>query len=88
MTSADDFWLNVVRLADSYADGGSTSAERSSIAMRQFDDMPRVAQVEVLKALRHLAYELPDLYAVAAARPQRADRPRETVPRPGLVPAL
>jgi hypothetical protein len=67
MNGADDFWLNVARLADSYADCGTTAAERAARVMRQFEAMPRVAQREVLLSLRSLAYELPDLYTISAA---------------------
>jgi hypothetical protein len=35
--------------------------------MWQFEAMPRVAQREILSSLRSLAYQLPDLYTIAAA---------------------
>jgi hypothetical protein len=68
MSNADDFWLNLARLSDSYADCGSTAAQRAARALSQFEDMPHVAQREVLVALRDLAFQLPDLYTIAAAR--------------------
>ena len=68
MKSANDFWLNLARMADSYGQGGLTHSERIATAMQQFDHMPPVVQREVLAALRSAAYQLPDLYSIAAAR--------------------
>src|SRR5688500_11890678 len=73
MNGADDFWLNLARLADSYADCGSTAAERAARALRQFESMPRVAQREILLSLRSLAYQLPDLYTISSASANRRD---------------
>lgn len=71
MNGAEDFWLNLARLADSYEDCGSTAAARAARAMIQFEAMPRVAQREVLSSLRGLAYQLPDLFTIAEASANR-----------------
>ena len=71
MNGADDFWLNLARLADSYADCGPTAAARAARAMLQFEAMPRVAQREILSSLRSLAYQLPDLYTISAGSANR-----------------
>jgi hypothetical protein len=71
MNGADDFWIDLARLADSYADCGSTAAARAACAMNQFEAMPLVAQREILASLRSLAYQLPDLYTIAAASVNR-----------------
>jgi hypothetical protein len=40
--------------------------------MWQFEAMPHVAQREILSSLRGLAYQLPDLYTIAAASANRS----------------
>ena len=71
MNGTDDFWLNLARLADCYADYGSTAAERAARAMVQFEALPRASQREILSSLRGLAYQLPDLYTIFAASASR-----------------
>ena len=71
MNDADDFWLYVTRMAESLDEGGLTTEERMAYAMQAFDQMPTLAQREVLAALRKLAVELPDLFTIAAGRSLR-----------------
>jgi hypothetical protein len=68
MKSENDFWISLNRLADAYANRGLTASERAASVLSQFEEMPPLAQREVLEALRGLAYQLPDLYTVIAAR--------------------
>jgi hypothetical protein len=68
MNGNDEFWLHLTRMADAYSDGGLTHAERAACALEHFQQMPYVAQREVLESLRSAAYQLPDLYTIVAAK--------------------
>ena len=67
MNDADDFWVYLVRLSESYNSGGKTGQERAAYALQHFREMPPLAQQEVLNALRNVAVHIPDLYTIAAA---------------------
>jgi hypothetical protein len=62
-----DFWLYLTRLADCYDNSALTPQERAARALQQFHQMPKLAQREVLLALRSMAYQLPDLYTITAS---------------------
>ena len=68
MKSDNDFWIRLNQLADAYKDRGLSSQERAASVLAQFEEMPHLAQREVLDSLHRLAYQLPDLYTVVAAR--------------------
>ena len=67
MVSPNEFWLNLHRLSVAYDAEGSTIKERTANICGQFEQMPPVAQQEVLEELRRLAVHLPELYPVIAA---------------------
>jgi hypothetical protein len=62
MYSPNEFWLNLHRLASAYDAEGATIGERNANITRQFEDMPYLAQQEVLKELQSLVHRLPELY--------------------------
>jgi len=67
MVSPNEFWLNLHRLSVAFDAEGATNKERAANICRQFEQMPPVAQQEVLDELRRLAIHLPELYPVIAA---------------------
>ena len=67
MVSPNEFWLNLHRLHVAYESEGATIKERAANICRQFEQMPPVAQQEVLDELRRLAIHLPQLYPLMAA---------------------
>jgi hypothetical protein len=71
MASANDFWLNVNRLAESYETAGGNARERADSIVGDLESMPQVAREEVLRELRTLACNLPDVFTIAAARANR-----------------
>ena len=71
MASANDFWLNVNRLAESYEMAGGNARERADSIVDDLEAMPQVAREEVLRELRTLACNLPDVFIIAAARANR-----------------
>jgi hypothetical protein len=62
MYSPNEFWLNLHRLAAAYDAEGATIGERNANITRQFQDMPYLAQREVLGELQRLVHRLPELY--------------------------
>ena len=81
MFSPNEFWLNLHRLSESYDSEGANVTERAAHITRQFQDMPGLAQQEVLQELHRLAIHLPELYAVVAAAANGASPRYESAKR-------
>ena len=76
MRSSNEFWLNLHWLADAYDAEGRTMQESCSNILREFRQMPGVAQREVLTELKRLAIALPLLYPVVASTAGEVDGER------------
>jgi hypothetical protein len=77
LNSANEFWLNLHRLADAYDSEGLTTDERAANIVDQFRHMPPIAQRHVLKELRRLVLAMPDLYPLVAAAANEAESAKQ-----------
>jgi hypothetical protein len=76
MVSPNEFWLNLHRLSAAYDAEGTTIKERTANICQQFEQMPCLAQQEVIEELRRLAICLPELYPIIAAAAQTSGQSR------------
>lgn len=76
MSTSNDFWLNVHRLAQSYDREGGTLDERTRSIEQKLTEMPHLAQREVLLELCRLVTHLPDLYSAVLAASSEMQRAR------------
>jgi hypothetical protein len=75
MATPNEFWLALHVLADAYDAEGPTPDDRAKSIVKQFHDMPHVAQREVMGDLLRVVVHCPELYpqVVAAARKSESE---------------
>jgi hypothetical protein len=73
MNGDHSFWLYLSRTSDAFDESGATPSARAAMALQQFEEMPPIAQREVLGALANMAYQLPNLFAIVSARANEAN---------------
>jgi len=74
---ANDFWLQLHRLAEAYKGEGPTTAARAANIIAQLRDLPPTARRAVLADFAAVAVGLHDLYPVvvgAGYEPESMDR--------------
>ncbi|MCI0357341.1 MAG: hypothetical protein L0211_02510 [Planctomycetaceae bacterium] len=71
------FWMHVVRLSEAFSEAGLTPDERCAFIVRQFENLPPVAQREVLGALRTVSYGLPDVHSIVNAKALQLEQERK-----------
>ena len=67
MIAPNEFWLQIYRLATAYQGEGLTTTERNEQIVREFHEMPPIAQREVVAALLPLTVQVPSIYTLVTA---------------------
>jgi hypothetical protein len=75
MATPNEFWLALHVLAEAYDAEGLTPEDRAKSIVKQFRDMPLLAQREVMGDLLRIVVHCPELYpqVVAAARKSESE---------------
>src|SRR4051812_26866332 len=73
VVSPNEFWLYLHRLAEAYDAEGLTTEERSQNIIAQLEEMPHVAQRQLLADLMTVAVRVPDIYPLAVAAVNAAE---------------
>jgi hypothetical protein len=75
VTSPNEFWLTLHRLAESYEAEGLNSEQRLENIVERFQNMPRIAQRHVLGDLLRVITALPDVYPLVVAAMNDTEKP-------------
>jgi hypothetical protein len=81
MVAANEFWLQVYRLATAYEGEGLTTTERNEQIVAEFHDMPPIAQREVVAALLRLTVHVPSIYTLVVADIRKTKHQKRKCPR-------
>jgi hypothetical protein len=76
VSTPNTFWLSLHELAESYRAEGRSGPERTASIIQQFNNMPPIAQRELLRDLLQVASSCPDLYPLAMSAAHNASEQR------------
>jgi hypothetical protein len=78
MMPPNDFWLKLHALSESYDSEGLTADERSENIVKQFRQMPLMAQRQVMADLLRVVTHCPDLYPLIVAAANESEQAAKT----------
>ena len=84
MKSPNTFWLALHELAEAYDSEGLNPDERARNIADQYQEMPHIAQREVLADLLRIALHVPDLCSVILAAANQSDEAANAQTKPKL----